>query len=349
MSKLRAAVIGVNGMGGQHHAPGFQSHPDAEVVALCDVDEKYLEKLGKDLGVAALYTDVGKMFANEQLDLVSIATPNKFHMELTLAALEAGCHVLCEKPPAMNAGEARRTVTLAEERGLRLMINFSFRFWEQSWALKRQVDAGILGDIYFARTLWLRRRGAPAGDRWFTKKSLSGGGPLVDLGVHRLDLALWFMGFPKPVWVLGNTYNPIISASARKHQFECDVEDLAVAMVRFENGAMLELEASWATNIAQRELMETRLLGTKAGLVQRNIGEGYEFEAEIYLEKDGAQYDMKLHSPVHGAPASAYYYFIDCIVKDVPHTATGAEGLAVMEILDAVYLSAETGEPVKMS
>jgi predicted dehydrogenase len=279
--------------------------------------------------------------------VVSIATPNKFHAPLTIAALEAGCHVLCEKPMAMSADEARAMLAAAEKAGKRLMINFSYRFSEQSQALKDRVDAGELGDVYFARTVWHRRRGLPKFGGWFGQKGLSGGGPLIDLGVHRLDLALWLMGYPKPVWVMGSTYNPIATALAEKEGVPYDVEDLAVGLIRFENGATLEVEASWATNIKERELMETRLLGTEGGLVQRNLNETYEFEAELYFERNGAHYYMKLHAP-RKRRLNAMYHLIESIVNDTPHIARGEEGLLVMEILDAIYKSAEEGRPVQI-
>jgi len=235
----------------------------------------------------------------------------------------------------------------SQKAGKRLMINFSYRFTEQSMALKQQVDAGVLGEVYFARTVWHRRRGLPGLGGWFGQKALSGGGPLIDLGVHRLDLALWLMGYPQPVWVLGNTYSLIGSALARQQGREFDVEDLAVGLIKFENGAALEIEASWAANIAEEELMETRLFGTQGGLVQRNVEETYKFEAEIYLERNGSQFDMKLH-PSEQPAESAMYHFVDSIVNGTPHIATGEEGLLVMEILDALYQSAEEGQPVRI-
>jgi predicted dehydrogenase len=346
MDKIRVGVIGL-GMG-RHHIAGYQTHPAAEVVAVADLNKELLDQIANQYGVIGRYNSGEHMLAHEKLDVVSIATPNKFHMPLTLAALEAGCHVLCEKPMAMNAGEGREMLAAAQQAGKRLMINFSYRFTEQSQALKDQVETGILGDVYFARTLWHRRRGLPRFGGWFGQKALSGGGPLIDLGVHRLDLALWLMGYPKPVWVMGSTYNPIATALAKAEGVEYDVEDLAVAMVKFENGATLELEASWAANVQENEWMETRLFGTQAGLVQRNVQETYKFEAEIYLERNGAHFDMKLHHPSRPA-RSAMWHFVESIVNDVPHPATGEEGLRVMQILDAIYQSAEEGRPVQIA
>lgn len=346
MDEIRLGVIGL-GMG-RNHVAGFQSHPRARVVAVADMNERLLNEIADRYGVEKRYTSAEDMLAKEHLDAVSIATPNKFHAPLTLTAIAAGCHVLCEKPMAMNAAEARKMLDAAQKAGKHLMINFSYRFNEMSMALKQQVDAGLLGEIYFGRTVWHRRRGLPGFGGWFGQKALSGGGPLIDLGVHRLDLALWLMGYPKPVWVMGSTYQHLGSALAQKQGKTFDVEDLAAGMIRFENGATLMVEASWAANIKESEFMETRLYGTRAGLVQRNLDEGYRFEAEIFLEKDGAHFDMKLHPP-YPPVTSSYYHFVDCLVTGKPHLATGEEGLRVMQILDALYQSAAEGRPVEIA
>ncbi|MEJ5199192.1 MAG: Gfo/Idh/MocA family oxidoreductase, partial [Anaerolineae bacterium] len=345
MEKLRVGVIGL-GMG-RHHIAGYQTHPRAEVVAVADPDPARLQEIGDKFNVPKRYASGEEMLKREKLDVVSIATPNKFHRELTLAALAAGCHVLCEKPMAMNAAEAREMLAASRAAGKRLMINFSWRFTEQSFALKAEVDAGLVGDIYFGRTIWHRRRGLPGFGGWFGQKALSGGGPLIDLGVHRLDLALWLMNYPRPTWVMGKTYNHIAAELAAQKGAAYDVEDLAAAFITFENGASLVVEASWAANISERELMETRLYGTKAGLVQRNVQEGYTFEAEIYLERNGSHYNMTLHGPAKPVP-KPMAHFVECIVNDTPHIATAEEGVRVMEILDAIYASAEQGQPVRV-
>jgi predicted dehydrogenase len=346
MSKLKVGVIGL-GMGGAH-INGFRTHPNVEVTAAADTDPARLEQRGKkEFGIERLYSSAEEMIDSEKLDIVSVATPNKFHKHLTIMALQKGMHVLCEKPMAMNAKEAEEMLKVSKKTKKRLMINFSFRFTPQSYALKKEVESGILGEIYFARTLWHRRRGMPGFGGWFGTKALSGGGPLIDLGVHRLDLALWLMNYPKPVWVMGSAYNHIASRIAKEQKKIFDVEDIAVAMIKFENGATLELEASWAANVKEREMMETRLLGAKAGLLQRNIAEGYDFDAEIFIENNGCQYDMKLHPPVPEAKCSMFH-FADAILKDKPHTATAEEGLVVMKLLDAIYLSAAKGCPIKI-
>lgn len=343
--RLRVAVIGL-GIG-RMHIEGWRQHPHVDVVAIADTDAQRLDQVGEQFGIARRYGDAASLLANEALNVVSVCTPNKFHKELTIAALTAGCHVLCEKPMAMNAAEGREMLAAAQRAGKRLMINFSYRFSAQSQALKAQVDAGLFGDFYFGRSVWHRRRGMPGFGGWFGNKALAGGGPLIDLGVHRLDLALWLMGYPRPEWVMGNTYNPIAGPLAAASGKSFDVEDLAAGFIRFDNGATLVLEASWAANIQEAELMETRLLGTKAGLLQKNLNEGYTFSADVFLEQNGAPFDMHMHTPKEPA-RSAMHHYADAILNDRPHDAHGEQGLIVMQILDAIYASARTGAPVKL-
>lgn len=346
MKKLKIGVIGL-GMGAGH-IDLYKEHPASDVKALADLDEKRLKEVGEKHRINNLYTDAEKMLKEEKPDIVSIAVPNKFHKDLTIAAMKAGSHVLCEKPMAMNTGEAEEMLETSKKYGKRLMIDFSFRFTPQAYAMKKEVESGILGDIYFARTIWLRRRGLPGFGGWFGTKALSGGGPVIDLGVHRLDLALWLMDYPEPEWIMANTFNPIAKEKAKKENKNFDVEDMGVAMIRFKNGAMLELEASWASNIKNNEEMETRLLGSKAGMRQVNLNEGYSFNAEIYIDHDGRQYDMTLHPPVPEAKSSMYH-FVDSIVSGTAHTATAEEGVTIMKILDAIYQSAELEKPVKIT
>ena len=346
MSKLKAAVIGV-GMGRQHIA-GYQTHPEVEVVATADPDTSRLEEVGAQYKIKNLYTDHRKMLEEQKPDIVSVATPNKYHRELTLDALRAGAHVLCEKPMAMNAGEAREMLDAAAAARRRIMINFSFRFNAPSQALKAEVERGTFGEFYYGRTVWHRRRGFPKFGGWFGQKELSGGGPLIDLGVPRLDLALWLMGYPQVDWILARTYDHLGSARAQAEAKSYSVEDLAAGFITFRNGAALEVEASWAAHIAEAELMETRLLGTKGGVVQRNLRGEYAFEATAYTERDGTLYDIALAALPERAK-SAYFVFADCIARGVPHPATGEEGLTVMQILDAIYESARSGKPVKVA
>jgi len=343
MKKLRVGVIGLGW--GKAHVRGYRTHPNAEVVAVADSDRERRQNACDEFNIPASYESGDALLENESLDVVSIAVPNCHHKPLTLKAFEAGCHVLCEKPMAMNAAEAREMLAAADAAKRRIMINFAFRFTAQSAALKREVEAGSLGRIYYAQTAWMRRRNIPGFGGWFGQKKMSGGGALIDLGVHRLDLALWLMGYPRPTWVLANTYDPFGSRLAEEQDKTFDVEDMATACVKFENGAMLHLTASWASHIKESEWMETRILGDRGGLLQRNLNEGYDFECELYLDRNGCLYDLRPHEPIPG-PRTSMYHLIDCIVRGEPHIATGEEGHVVMQLLDAIYASAEKGEPI---
>ena len=342
--KLRFGVVGLRM--GKNHAKAYQTHPEAELAAVCDMDPGLLRAAADEFGVPQVFTDAKEMFRKADLDAVSVATPNKFHAPLSIAALSSGLHVLCEKPMAMNAREAQRMNAAAKKARKNLMINFSYRFSDMSYALKQQVDSGAIGDVYFGRTVWHRRRGIPGMGKAFTTKELSGGGPLIDLGVHRLDLALWLMGYPEPIAVSGSAYNEIAKGLAAKAKKTFTVEDLACGIVKFSNGATLIIEASWALNIDEREHMVTLLCGKKGGLVQKNVGGGYQFTAEIYTEEQGRLFTKTLDWSTAPAPSS-YHEFVNSIVEKRPPLATGEEGLKVMKILDGIYKSAETGKEVR--
>jgi predicted dehydrogenase len=345
MSKLRVGVIGL-GMG-KWHVKTAHNHTHSEVIAIADPDTERLAAIGDEHGIGARYASGNEMVAGENLDLVIVATPNKFHKPLTMAALAAGCHVICEKPMAMNAGEAEEMLEAAKKADRRLMVNLSYRFMPQSISLKREIESGDMGNIYFAKTMWLRRRGLPRFGGWFGQKALSGGGPLIDLGVHRLDLALWLMGYPEPEWVTARTYDHIASTLAAEEGKAFDVEDLAAGMITFKNGATLLFDISWAGHIKERELMETRLLGTKGGMVHRNVDEGYDFESEIFMDRNGAQYDM-VPKGTFSAVEGGIPHFITTIAEDRPGDTTAEDGVVIQRLLDAIYLSAEKREPIKI-
>ena len=344
VDRLRMGVVGL-GMG-RGHARGYLQHPGAELVALCDVDGDRLAEGAAEMDVSQTYTDALRMFREADLDAVSIAVPNKYHAPLTVAALKRGLHVLCEKPMATTVQEARRMNAAAAKAKKNLMINFSFRFTEASYALKKQVEAGVVGDIYFGRTVWHRRRGIPKFGGWFGDKELAGGGPLIDLGVHRLDLALWLMGYPEPVAVSGSAYDVIAAKRARKERKKYTVEDLACGLVKFDNGATLILEASWALNQPERERMVTELYGDRGGLVHKNVGGGYDFTAELYTEEGGDLFTKKLDWRTDQTPAS-YHEFVNSILEKREPLATGEQGLKVMKILEGIYRSAESGREVR--
>jgi predicted dehydrogenase len=345
MSKiLKVGVIGL-GMGGAHVA-NFSKDDRVEVVGICDLNPERLERVQKKHDIPNTFEDANELLGVQGLDAVTIAVPNAFHHSLTISALDKGLHVLCEKPMAMTVAEAESMEKAAVEAKKNLMINFSHRCHPTMVSLKKAVEAGTIGEIYSGRTVWHRRRGMPGFGGWFGQKKMSGGGPLIDLGVHRLDQALWLMDYPEPISVSGCTYDPIAQAEAKKQGKDFDVEDLAMGFVRFANGASLVIEASWALNIPDREHMITQLYGTKGGLVQRNLNQGYDFEAEIYLEQNGSHFTQHLDVPAD-AGSSSYREFIDSIVENREPAATASQGVKVQKILEGLYTSSKTGKEVR--
>ena len=250
--------VGVVGLGvGRAHARAYHASELADLVAICDLNETLLTKYKAMYPQASTYRDYEEMFAEGGLDAVSVALPNNLHAPVTIAALRAGLDVLCEKPMATNAAQAEDMLRAAREAGRKLMIHFNYRFSPQSQFAKRYVDEGHLGQVYYAQTRWLRVRGIPKMGGWFGVKRSSGGGPLIDLGVHRLDLAMWLMGYPRAVSVSAVTYDLLGARLAREAGASYDVEDLAAALIRLEDGATLNLEVSWAGGTDKREEMLT--------------------------------------------------------------------------------------------
>lgn len=344
LETVRVGVIGV-GMG-RNHAIHFRDSPEAELVALCDIDEGRAHQVAQEVHPRRIYTRYEDLLADPEIQAVSIALPNYLHAQVTLHALEAGKDVLCEKPLAMNAGEAERMVALARRLGRKLMVHFNVRFNPTSQAVKRAIDEGALGPVYYARSVWHRSRGIPKLGGWFTRRSASGGGALVDIGVHRLDLALWLMGYPRPVSVTGAAYSHLGRILAEREEKTFDVDDLAAAFIRFEDGATLTLETSWASNSEKREDQWTQLFGIRGGALIRNTDEGYHFEARIFRDVDGEVIPEVPETPEH--LETAQQHFCRCILNDTQPMATGEQGLTVMRIMDAIYASAETGREVTL-
>jgi predicted dehydrogenase len=344
--RVKVAVIGV-GMG-KHHAECYQRCPQAELAALCDRDAARLAEVAGILGVERTFTDTEELFRMPGLQAVSVALPNFLHAPVTIAALNAGLHVLCEKPLALNAVEAEEMVATARRAGKRLMVHFNTRFNETSLLVKQAVEAGELGEIYFARTMWHRNRGVPGLGGWFTQKRLSGGGALIDIGVHRLDLALWLMGFPPIRSVSGTTYGHLGQQIAQRQGKSFDVDDLAAGFIRFENGASMTFEISWASQAEKREDMCTHLMGTHGGAIIRNLHEGYQMEARLLKDVGGALVEA---SPMTHLPGmeSAQAHFVRCILENRETLAPGEQGLTVMRVLDAIYESARTGREVLLN
>ena len=344
---LEQVRVGVIGMGmGRNHAVYYRDCPEAALVAICDVDANRLAQVAAEVHPWRTYTELDDLLADPEIDAVSIVLPNALHHSVTLRAMEAGKHVMCEKPLAMNAREAEEMVAAARRLGRTLMVHFNSRFHPTAQAVRRAIDEGRLGQVYYARSVWHRQRLIPGLGGWFTRRELSGGGALIDIGIHRLDLALWLMGYPRPVSVTGVTCDLLGKEIAAAEDRHFDVEDLAAAFIRFDTGAALTLETSWASNSEKREDQWTQLFGVEGGALLRNLNEGYEYEARLFRPGNGGV--AAEVPPVPEPVETAQQHFCRSILRGEPPAASGEEGLTVMRILDAIYESARSGREVRL-
>ena len=291
------------------------------------------------------------MLALKELDAVSVCTWNSAHAECAIAALRAGKHVLCEKPMALNTAQAQEMEKAAKENDKLLMIGFVRRFGNDCAVLKDFIDNGSFGEIYYAKAQYLRRKGCPGG--WFGDKSRSGGGPLIDLGVHVIDLCRYLMGGPQPVSVYGATFNKLgdrrhikdargYSSTVVSKDDIFDVEDMATALIRFDNGAVLSVEASFSLNI-EKDVGNIELFGTKAGCK-------LDPELTIFTDMNDYLANVKLAQSTalsfDGLFDNEINHFVECIETGKPCRNPAQDGVTLMKILDGIYESARTGHEV---
>jgi len=341
--KVTAAVIGL-GMG-RGHLNSLLANPNVRLVGACDKTPERIDRVRTEhpeLPADLFFDDYQQMIDRTKPDTVVIALPNFLHHPVTMYALKAGCHVLCEKPMAMNVCEAEEMRSTADSLGRTLMINFSYRFKPTTLAMEKTIAAGQLGQIYFASTGWLRQNGIPRGVGWFYKKNMAGGGPLIDLGVHRIDLAWYLMGRPKVASVTGTTFQHF----GPKQLEGYDVEDLAAGFVKFQDGRCMQITVSWASFCETPEQMWTELYGTDGAAIERNVGGGYQWSVKLLKEVAGYRIGGEPSNMPKQAPNSIDH-FIDCIVNKRPPMATADDGLEVQRILDGLYTSAATGREVR--
>ena len=349
--KIRVGIIGAGGITQVGHIPGFQKVPDVEVVAICDTNIVKAGAVAKKFGIPQTFTDYRKMLQQKDINVISICSPNYFHKEQAVAALLSGRDVLCEKPVSMNSAETREILKVVSQTNRKFMVAFPHRFSAVSTFLKKLISDGEFGQVYYARANCLRRRGIPGLGGWFTTKKLSGGGPLIDLGVHILDKTYWLMGAPKPISVTGVTFQKFKKVATDggwpsletrhpgdKYDGAFDVEDLAAAFIRFDNGAALVLEASWAGN--SETVMTYSLFGEKAGAREDASG------LTIFGEKAGVLTDTVAFLPEVNVYDEEIKDFVSCIREDRPPITTPAQIMAVSQILEGVYKSAATGKEV---
>ncbi len=349
MDTVKIGIIGIGGIANAAHIPAYLQDKRTEVIALCDIDRKRAETAKKKFfKEAEVYEDYMDLLANEAVDAVDICTPNYLHAEIAIEAFRAGKHVFCEKPDAITVEDAEKMYAASLDAEKVLMVMRNNRFNENSRYLKKFITKGRMGDIYVAKTAWKRRRGIPGKGGWFTTKELSGGGPLIDLGVHMIDLTWWLMGCPEVDMVTGNTFCKFADSDAkdsvhanfgdRVENGIMDVEDLAIGTIYFKNGAILQFETSWASNI-EKEERYVELYGTRSGA--RWDGS----KDEIYYENPKGKLCNHIvnQNDIIGDHALNLLNFIDVILGKAQPLYTPQQGIEMIKILSAIYESAANG------
>lgn len=350
MKKLKIGLIGAGNIANAH-LEAYRSVPDAEIFAVCDINPERLKETADRFGIERRYPSVDAMLeACPELDAADVCVWNCNHAECTIKALNAGLHVLCEKPMAYNAEEAEKMLAAAKKNDRLLMIGFVLRFSDDARIASDLIRSGALGDIYYSEAQYVRRHGNPGG--WFCNKKLSGGGPIIDLGVHVIDLTRYLMGNPNPVSVYAVASDrlgkrPELKTNAgwmpkgASDADPCDVEDFASALIRYDNGAVTHLITSYDFNGEERA--KRALYGTKGGL---DLSNG----VKLYTTTNGFLSDINLHTENYKEHRDMFVaemgHFVDCALHGTECRAKAEDGVVVMKILGAIYESARTGHEV---
>ena len=357
MEKLRIGVIGCGGIANGKHMPALAKIEDVEMVAFCDIIKERAVKAAEEFGTldADVYTDYKELLQDASIDVVHVCTPNRSHSFITVDALEAGKHVMCEKPMAKTYAEAKAMLDAAERTGKKLTIGYQSRWRSDAQYLKQCCLDGQLGEIYYGRAIALRRRAVPT---WgvFLNEEEQGGGPLIDIGTHALDLTLWMMNNYKPKMAVGTTYKKLGKQNGTANAWgdwdpeKFTVEDAAFGFVVMENGATVSVESSWALNIADPKEAICLLAGDKGGAdMLDGLRLNYVKNNRQVIEKPSfkaggvAFYDGTASGDPEDLEARAW---IHAIQTDTEPPTKASEALVVTRILEAIYTSAATGKPV---
>lgn len=354
---VKIGIIGCGGIANGKHMPSLKKIKNVQMVAFCDVIEERAVKAAEEYGVegAKVYTDYKELLKDRDIEVVHVCTPNRSHAFISIDAMEAGKHVMCEKPMAKTYKEAKEMLDASERTGMKLTIGYQSRWRADSLYLKKMCEDGELGEIYYGKAIALRRRAVPT---WgvFLNEYEQGGGPLIDIGTHALDLTLWMMDNYNPKMVVGTTFEKL------KNQKDCGnawgdwdpkkftVEDAAFGFIVMENGATIMLESSWALNIRNPKEAITMICGTEGGA---DMFDGL----NINFIKNGRQCILK---PDLTAGGVAFYdgdgdedpsvlearAWLDAVVNDHEPRTKASQALVVTQILEAIYESAKTGKPV---
>lgn len=351
MEKVRVAIIGMGQIAKMAHLAEYAKRDDVEIVGFVDAElarvEQFARSFARDSGRPEphVYASLEDLLVNDQVDAVSVCTPNTTHAHYALQVLEHGLHLLVEKPMTVSLADAQRLQEAAEKSDRVAMVGLSHRFRDDVTAIKRFVDAGDLGQVYYAKTRILRRRGTPKG--WFTHRQVSGGGPLMDIGVHALDLAWWLMGQPQVKTVSGfltqgigndnvdfiGTWTPLSTGNERNQVF--DTEDFAAAFIRFTNGSVLQLEVAWEVNGPQDDALKVELFGTKGGISLDPLA--------FYGTSHGIL--TTVHSEVGMGPwfQREIDHFMECVKTGQHPLSDVRQGRDVVQMLEMIVRSSQEG------
>lgn len=357
MSKIyRIGIVGCGGIANGKHLPSLKKLENVEMVAFCDIVEERATEAAAKYGSegAEVYTDYTELLKDSTIDIVHVLTPNDMHADISIAALEAGKHVMSEKPMAKTAFDAGRMVETARRTGKKLTVGYNNRYRTDSQLMKKVCESGELGEIYYAKAHAVRRRAVPT---WgvFLDEEKQGGGPLIDIGTHALDLTLWMMNNYKPKVVLGTSYHKLSQRENAANAWgpwdpaKFTVEDSAFGMIVMENGATIVLESSWALNTLEVDEAKCTLSGTEGGADMKGglriNGEQHSrlFTKEIDLKAGGvAFYDGKSESDSD----LEMRLWIKAIEEDTEPVVTPEQAFVVSQILEAIYESSKTGKAV---
>ncbi len=361
--KLRVGIIGCGGIANGKHMPAVAKIKEAEMVAFCDIVVEKAQAAAEKFGIegAKVYEDYKELLKDESIDVVHVCTPNRSHSFITIDSLEAGKHVMCEKPMAKTYAEAKAMCEAAKRTGKKLTIGYQQRWRDDSIYLKEACDNGDLGEIYYAKAIALRRRAVPT---WgvFLNEYEQGGGPLIDIGTHALDLTLYMMNNYKPKMVVGTTFKKLGQQKRAANSWgdwdpeKFTVEDSAFGFIVMENGATITLESAWALNIADPREAICTLCGDKAGADYYGPDESLRFNYVKYgrqvietpsFDAGGvAFYEGDRHPDPKDVECRVWY---NAIINDTEVATKPEQALVVTQILEAIYESAKTGEPVYLN
>jgi predicted dehydrogenase len=366
MSSLFSIRVGIAGLGwpGERHAEAINGSCLGNVFAACDLNIERLKAFAATFGPKHTFTSFDEMLTARDLEAIVICLPNSLHYPCSLKALQAGKHVLCEKPPTMDAGQMRTLHDEAQRRGLLYYFGRQMRFSPAMQTAKKLIAERRLGEIYFAETMWIRSRGTPTGlDGWFTERSKAGGGVVIDLGIHAIDAAWYLMGTPQPRAISAQTYQKFPQLVQNK---TFDVEDNAYGMIRFANGSTLLFKTSWAANLTNdipispargRSLFVTTTYGPKGTLKVTDV---FNIDREtcpsalaLFEDQEGnlAERNIEIED-LRGDPLRAYEFaeqdrnFLLAIRGEEPAVNSSSQAIQLMQMLDAIYRSSQLGKEV---